>query len=343
MWRVLPESVAMKPRLLRRAMRWAGLCALVSATVCGAARAADADSAPGGAPLASAGCPPALQPPTSEQVQAAQRDARDRGFLWRISKQGRSSYLFGTLHVGKLPWVFPGPRLREAIAATDTLALEIDISDPELTRNPPPAATASLALPEALQSRLARQIAAACLPEGALQRFHPLMQAVTLTVLSARWDGLDAAFAQEIVLANAARAQPRPIIALESAQAQMALLLPADADEARRLLDQALEQLERGRTRPLLRRMADAWADGRLGELEDYTRWCECADTVEDRAFLRRLNDERNAPMAERIDTLHGQGKRVLVAVGALHMTGEQGLPRLMAARGYAVQRLVPP
>ena len=47
--------------------------------------------------------------------------------------------------------------------------------------------------------------------------------------------------------------------------------------------------------------------------------------------------------MAERIEALHGEGKRVLVAVGALHMTGEQGLPRLMAARGFTVERLVPP
>ncbi|HTP74149.1 MAG TPA: TraB/GumN family protein [Burkholderiaceae bacterium] len=332
----------MKSTLLRSATRWVSWCVLVSlAALAGpAAWAADAASAAGSPAVV---CPPVPQVPTAEQIQAAQREARDRGFLWRITKQGHDSYLFGTLHVGKLPWVFPGPRLREAIGATDTLALEIDVTDPELTRNPPPAAVAQLAVPDPIRARLARQIAAACLPEGALQRFHPLMQAVTLTVLSARWEGLDAAFAQEIALASAARSQSRPIVALESAQAQMALLLPSDPEQALHHLDQALEQLERGRARPLLRRMADAWAEGRLGELEDYATWCECADSAEDRAFLRQLNDDRNAPMAERIDALHGQGKRLLVAVGALHMTGEQALPRLLAARGYTVQRLVPP
>jgi len=340
----------MKPTLRSGANQWAPLGAvLLAAALCGGVHTADAASAPammGATPAASsaaAACPPPPQVPTAEQIQSAQRDARDRGFLWRISKHGHSSYLFGTLHVGKLPWAFAGPRLREAIAATDTLVLELDVLDPELQRHPPPAATAPLALSDAMRARLSRQIAAACLPEQALQRFNPLMQAVTLTVLSARWEGLDAGFAQEIVLANAARAQQRPIVALENAQAQMALLLPSDPDEARHLLDQALEQLERGRTRPLLRRMAQAWSDGRLSELENYASWCECADTSEDRAFLRRLNDERNPPMAERIDALHGQGKRLLVAVGALHMTGDQGLPRLMAARGYAVERLVPP
>lgn len=320
-----------------RCRRW-GL-ALLAAACCaltGAAFAADAARA------ANDSCPPVAQPPTPEQVQAAQRDARDRGFLWRITKQGRSSYLFGTLHLGKLPWIFPGPQLRDALTATDTLALEIDLTDAALLRNPPAAATAPMPLSDALRARLTRQIAAACVPEPALQRLNPLMQAITLTVLSARWEGLDAGFAQEIVLATAARAQQRPIVSLESAQSQLAVLLPADPADAQRLLDQALEQLEKGRARPLLRRLADAWAEGRFSEIEDYARWCECADTPQDRAFLRRLNDERNAPMAERIDRLHGDGKRVLVAVGALHMTGEQGLPRLMAARGYTVERLVP-
>ncbi|HET7525275.1 MAG TPA: TraB/GumN family protein [Burkholderiaceae bacterium] len=335
----------MKPPRLRRLTRcWPALW-LVAALAAGAARAQAPASAPAAAsaPGADATCPPPSRPPTAEQVQAAQRDARDRGFLWRISKQGRSSYLYGTLHVGKLPWIFAGPRLREAIASTDTLVLEIDVTDPELVRNPPAAATAPLALPEALRQRLSRQIAAACLPEQALQRLNPLMQAVTLTVLSARWEGLEAVYAQEVVLAGAARAQARPIVSLESARAQMALLLPADPEKARRRLDQALEQLEQGRTRPLLRRLAEAWSEGRLSELEDYASWCECADNPEDRAFLRSLNDDRNTPMAARIDSLHAQGKRMLVAVGALHMTGEQALPRLMAARGYTVERLVPP
>jgi len=315
--------------------RWA-LALLALACWAGAAAAADAASAPAPA------CPPTAQPPTPEQIQAAQRDARDRGFLWRITKEGRSSYLFGTLHLGKLPWIFAGPRLRAALAETDTLALEIDLTDPALLQNPPGAATAAMVLPAALRQRLSRQIAAACVPEAALQRLNPLMQAITLTVLAARWEGLDASFAQELVLANAARVQQRPIVSLETAQAQLAVLLPSDPAEAERALDQALEQLEQGRTRPLLRRLAEAWAEGRFSEIENYAQWCECADTPQDRAFLRRLNDERNAPMAERIDALHADGKRVLVAVGALHMTGEQGLPRLMAARGYTVQRLVP-
>jgi uncharacterized protein YbaP (TraB family) len=326
-----------RPRRRDRRLWWHLSIAALCCWVGQAAPAADVASAP-----AAAACPPVAQPPTPQQIQAAQRDARDRGFLWRISKDGRNSYLFGTLHLGRMPWIFAGPRLREALASTDTLALELDLTDPAVLQNPPAAVTAPMPLTDALRARLSRQIAAACVPEAAIQKLNPLMQAITLTVLAARWEGLDASFAQEIVLATTARAQQRTIVSLETAQSQLAVLLPTEPAEAQRLLDQALEQLEKGRARPLLRRLADAWAEARLQEIEDYAQWCECADTPQDREFLRRLNDERNPPMAERIDALHRDGKRVLVAVGALHMTGNHGLPRLMAARGYTVERLVP-
>lgn len=290
-----------------------------------------------------ASCPPVPVMPGPEQIQAAQRGARDHGFLWRISKDGRTSYLYGTLHVGKLDWAFPGPLLRQALARADALAVEVDLTDPAVAQAMAATAAQKNALPAALQQRLQRQIAAACLGEATLAALHPLMQAITLTVLAARWEGLDAGYAQEIVLGLAARAKPMPIVSLETAQAQLALLLPDDATEQLHLLEQMLEQLEQGRVRPVMRRLAAVWAEGRIGELEDYAQWCDCADTPQDRAFFARLNDARNAPMAERIDALHREGRRLLVAVGALHMTGEQGLPRLLAARGYRVERLRPP
>lgn len=289
-------------------------------------------------------CPPAPQMPDASQVQSAQRAARDHGFLWRITRGGHSSYLFGTLHVGRLAWAFPGPRLREALSNADLLAVELDMTDPAVMQAMASAVAApSTPLEPALRERLRRQVAAACLPEAALARLHPVMQAITLTLLAGRWEDLDAGYAQEIVLGAQARATQLPILSLETAQSQLELLLPSDDVELRRMVAQTLDQLERGRVRPVLRRLAQVWERSELDALERYADWCECADTDEDRRFLHRLNDARNTPMAERITALHAEGKRLLVAVGALHMTGDSGLPQMLAARGFAVERLVPP
>lgn len=281
-------------------------------------------------------CPPPPAQPSTAQLQAAQRDARDHGLLWRISKDGRESWLFGTLHVGRLEWSLPGPQLRQALASSDVLALEIDPTDPALAALLRDAMRNAPEPDAALRQRLQRQAEAACLPAAALQGLPPTLQLMTLTLLQARHDALDAAFGQEAMLAAAARGAGLRIVALESVAQQVDLLFSADAA----LLDAAMDQLEAGRSRALMRRLAQAWADGDLEMLERYEQWCECADSEAQRAWLRQLNDARNAPLAAGIDALHAAGHKVFAAVGALHMTGTQGLPQLLQQRGYTVQRL---
>ncbi|MGH7802959.1 MAG: TraB/GumN family protein, partial [Candidatus Binatia bacterium] len=117
-------------------------------------------------------------------------------------------------------------------------------------------------------------------------------------------------------------------------------LIPKDEKEALALIDETLEQLEENRARPLLRRLAEAWANGNLAEIESYEDWCDCVHDDDEREFLRRVNDERNPHLASGIDALHLSGKRVFAAVGALHMVGAKSLPKLLAARGYAVERM---
>jgi uncharacterized protein YbaP (TraB family) len=86
--------------------------------------------------------------------------------------------------------------------------------------------------------------------------------------------------------------------------------------------------------------MATAWERGDLATLEDYASWCECTTTDADKAFMRKLNDERNGPLAAGIEAQHRQGRRVFAAVGALHMTGAQSLPHLLEQRGFRVERV---
>ena len=87
-------------------------------------------------------------------------------------------------------------------------------------------------------------------------------------------------------------------------------------------------------------RLAVAWEQGDVAALEDYEKWCECAADEADRAALRKLNDDRNAPLADGIENQHRQGSRVFAAVGALHMTGPQSLPRLLEQRGFKIERV---
>src|SRR3954464_7908311 len=146
------------PRFLGRVMpvalsaAFAGLCAALLPFA--ASDAAAADTA----------CPPAAQPLTSESMSDGIRKAKDHGFLWRVTKDGRSSYLYGTIHAARSEWMFPGPSTLEALRASDTLALELDVLDPDVQRR----LAASIGsqrkepLPPALARRIERQLKAQC-------------------------------------------------------------------------------------------------------------------------------------------------------------------------------------
>lgn len=294
--------------------------------------------------VSAADCPPVAQMPTPEALAAAQREARDRGVLWRLDKDGRSSYLFGTIHLGNLAWAVPGPRLREALQSVALLAVEVDITDAaqmadfgrQQQRLP------ALPLEPADEARLQAAADAACVPRQALSGMHPMLQVTTLTALAGRRDGLDPAYAQEGVLIGAARALGRPVVSLESMAAQLAVLVGEDAALNRRMLRESLQQLEGDRARRLLRRMGEAWAAGDLALIASPERLCDCQPSDDERAFMARLNDARNPALARRIAELHAQGQPLLAAVGVLHMTGPQSLPRLLQEQGFQLQRLVP-
>jgi len=289
---------------------------------------------------AQAACPPAAQMPTEAEAVALAKKADDHGFLWRLRRDGHDSYLFGSLHLGRLAWAFPGPDLRAAWQATEVLAVELDISDPQTQQALVEAAKPGEPLSPAFQERMDAQARAACLPERALASLHPLLQVSTLTMLAARFDGLDLGFGQEAVLLGLARQQARRIVALETAAEQMQALIPADPREQRQAVAEALTQLERQQVRGPMRELAEVWARGDLERLQSYERWCDCVRSEADRRWLRRINDERNGPLAARIAALHAGGQRVLVAVGALHMSGPQALPALLAALGFEVERV---
>jgi uncharacterized protein len=288
------------------------------------------------APSARLLCPPALPQSTAAEQAAA---ARDRGLLWRATRDGRVLHLYGTLHVGRPHWKKLGPRTSAALQGSDVVALEIDPLDPAL-------AEAMGALPQprqfpaALRERLDRAYRRACMAPEAMATLHPLLQVTTLTVMEARWFGMDPSYSAELALAAQARQGGRRLVALETPALQIRALVPTDEAEARAMFEQGLEQLENQSARRVLQKLSAAWERGDLATLEDPAVWCECTLSDADRALMARLTDARNTALAAGIVAQHQAGKRVFAAVGALHMAGPQSLPKLLEKQGFKVERV---
>jgi uncharacterized protein len=291
---------------------------------------------------AGGGCPSAAEQPTAEMMQAAKLNARDHGFLWRISKDGRTSFLYGTMHVGKFDWAFPGPSVMQALRASDTVALELDMLDADMQNRllTGMATMHSSALPKSLAERMRQQAEFACVPYDAIAKLSPEMQIDMLTLMVGRREGLDASYATDAVLAGIGHGANKNVVSLETPEAQLQLMQLQDRQQTIALVQDSLEELESGRSRTMLIRIARVWADADYADMEHFDEWCECLNTGIEREMMRRLLDERNPNLADRIDALHSSGKRVFAAVGSLHMFGPIGLPTLMAERGYRVERV---
>ena len=289
-----------------------------------------------------AACPALPQPPSPAQIEEGTKRARDRGFLWRVSRDGRTSFLYGTIHVGRLEWLFPGPEVLQAVRSSDVVALELDILDPQMGQRlrDGMALKTGHDLPRPLKERLQTQLKVACLPEEILTTTAPLMVATTLTMMAGRREGLDPAYAIDPIYAGMARGLGKPVASLETPELQLDLLLGGSPREIEAAVESALDDLERGEAGPLVGRMADMWANGQLGELENYEKWCECVETDLDRRMMQRLLDDRNPGLAKGIAEIHASGKTVFAAVGSLHMIGRTGLPALLEGRGYKVERV---
>jgi uncharacterized protein YbaP (TraB family) len=284
-------------------------------------------------------CPPQAVPPNRELILKAQQQVTDRGFLWRLSRDGRDSFLYGTIHAGRPEWFALGPRTEASLFRTGALALEINVMDPTVLAALRGAVQGpSRPLPSGLMQSLRSAWAAECLPAAALEQGAAEFHVTQLAVAQAQRQGLFPHYGVESVLLMRSLLTERPVVGLESVQTQLSALLARNDEEAAMLVRETLAELKRPRAALSIQRLARAWERGDLNDLEAYADWCDCMNTPTERTAYARLVDGRNMGMVEAIERLHATVS-VFAAVGSLHMVGPQGLPALLKARGFVVTR----
>jgi uncharacterized protein len=296
-------------------------------------------------PVASAAvsCPQTPARPTKAQLDAARQIAKDRGFLWRLSKGGHSSYLYGTTHVNKFDWAFLGPLTIQALHQSDSLALELDYSNNDLMRRASQgtAVSYSTELPEAPANRIKKLAIASCVSQEALSRQAPSRQLDMLSRAAMRQAGLHPEFGADLVLIEFAQSTKKPIESLETPEISIA----ADRPEASRAdflanLSDALTRLEDGTSQTKTLKSLQAWANSDGSTFTSFPEWCNCMRNDAEKAKYEQTIYGRNPSMAASLDALHRKGRRVFAGVGTLHVFGPQAMPGLMAQRGYKVERV---
>lgn len=267
-------------------------------------------------------------------------------FLWHATRGDAQVWLLGSVHVGTPDFYPLDPRIEAAFAAADTLACEIDLTDPavagkaallSMQRGSYPAGETlrdhvSAATWEAVSSRLA----ATGLPAAAYATFRPTLASVMIMMTEMQAMGLDPDQGIDKHLLTRAHADSLPVVDLETVEGQVEALFSHDEGVEELILSESLAM-----TGDELRRIFDdmvaAWRGGDVDAMAELIaeQWLDDPRLT---TFHEAILGERNRQMARTID--RRAGGTWFVVVGAAHLVGDDGVPALLAASGWQVAQV---
>ncbi|QQN74062.1 TraB/GumN family protein [Croceicoccus sp. YJ47] len=257
--------------------------------------------------------------------------------LWRIEDEaGRTAgWLFGTVHAlpADVDWRREG--LKRVIADAGMLVVEVRALDDTAaiagamaalgrTEGLPPL---SRRIPARDRPALAALFERADIEPGAFRDVETWAAALSVSSALSREAGNDSGAGTDRALLDAF--DGRPVAGLETAGEQLAIFDRLDEDAQLALLRSMWEAPDDDGA------MLDAWMRGDAATLTRILEQGLAAD-----ADLRTaLLVNRNRRWITQIEPLLSDGRRPLIAVGAGHMGGADGLIAMLRARGWRVVR----
>ncbi|MEM1410923.1 MAG: TraB/GumN family protein [Pseudomonadota bacterium] len=268
--------------------------------------------------------------------------AGDHDVFWAIEgPDARAGYLLGTVHSEDPRLLEYTPSFLEALSSCQTYAMELVPDLPTLQRLlsymelPAGSTLEPLVGPERFAA-LESAVAPYAISEARLRRMKPWAAMMTLSLPPPK-TGLFLDYA----LSLRAGGMGMGVVGLETLEEQLAFLEDLGLEAQLDLLDQALADHEQ--VQAVHDGMVDAYLTRDLATLQAMTDEQMAALEPETRAwFVSEGIDARNLRMAANADRLL-EGGCTFIAVGALHLPGEQGLLRLLEQAGYRLVRLPSP
>jgi uncharacterized protein len=262
-------------------------------------------------------------------------------FLWKVEDgQGASAYLLGSLHVLTAD-AYPLPALIDkAFAESKTLVEEVDLDE----MNDPTQMMAALSKAMLTGGQTLDQLIAADtyaevqkraeafgMPMMALQRMKPWLVAVTLMAPTLQSAGFMPELGIDRHYFDRAKEKGLKREALETLAYQLDRFDQMPIALQEELLKATIEDLDTQVSG--VKDMVRAWLSGDLGTIEKLT----LTAFLESPELYRRLLLERNHNWMPHVERCLSENAGCFVVVGAAHLVGKDGLPALLATKGYKV------
>ena len=275
--------------------------------------------------------------------------AESAPLVYRVTDgEGQMLYLLGTIHVGSDDMYPLGDAVEEAYQNAEIVAVELDVyayggsllstikTAFALLYGPQDSAKNHLS-PETY----ALGVEKLGMPELALRQMKPAMWYSLAENFIITQAGLDAAKGVDYWLLKQARRDGKQIDELETLEAQMATLLAIPEDVIDNEVQAMLTYPEESAEGLLM--LFEAWRQGDEGALRTLLEAsAEGGDDLSEayQEYSDALIDSRNDGFEEQALAYLNSGKTALIAIGAFHIVGENGLAAKLARAGYTVEEI---
>jgi uncharacterized protein YbaP (TraB family) len=289
--------------------------------------------------------------PAGSGTAPVEAEKRAPTFLWKVTKDGDTIYLLGTIH-GAISQFYPLPSaIDQAFDESKQLMVEIAIDkvEPEkiakivhqLGQYTPPDHLSKHLTPET-KKIFEQYLSWSGETWEMYEKFKPFYVA-GLAQQSQKWAtttkfrsglGLDLYF-----LARA-REAGKVISDLETVEQQLHIDADLSEDAQDRLLRTSIIHMKQGDGEAQINGYLAAWKAGDTAAMEELA-YRRTRDYPELREYEKALLDNRNVGMLAKIKQLvRAKPGPHFVAVGAAHLVGKQGLVALFERDGYKVERV---
>ena len=264
--------------------------------------------------------------------------------LWLITDEDSEVWLFGTFHILPPSLDWQTEELTHLMSRLDTLYLEVDISSPEtqarmqalipqLGMNPPGVTLSSLLDAESLVmlNEILPTMGASL---AAFEPMRPWLAQLFISVTKLQMMGMDQNAGVELSLVSLIEGQGVEMGYFETVDEQLSFFADIPDEVMASGFAEGLRQLEK--MPETMDDLVTGWATGDM-EIIDQLINAETRELTPE--VYEAIIVQRNLNWIPDIESiLEGEGV-VMIAVGAGHMPGDQGVIELLRARGYTVTR----
>lgn len=274
---------------------------------------------------------------------------KSSSLLWEVSGNGlqKPSYIFGTHHLVPVSFLDSIPGIEAAFEATDQTVGELDMSDmPEMQMKimgeamMPPEVTYETLLPQedvALVDSMLRDILGVGLAQMGQLKPAMLSNLISVSLYQQYYPSITSAQNIDQHFQAEALKRSRPVVGLETVEDQIYVLLNAQPLERQaellacmvRYPEMLKEQMDKMQ---VAYHAQDIQALLKLHEEETPNDPCPSSEEEMD-----KLNGDRNKQWLEKLPAIL-QEKSSFIAVGCMHLPGDDGIIDGLRKLGYTVE-----